>query len=94
MSEETTRFVWAVPSRSLPWQKFAHTLSRLSARSLYQVYLPERPEMDASEFLPLQELRTTGRAELRALLRALHEVTMLKHAAVLCDSEYIVDGFS
>ena len=45
-----------------------------------------------SEFLPVGELQTIGRAELKAVLAALNEVTMLKLASALCDSKYIVDS--
>ena len=48
--------------------------------------------MNVIEFIPMHEPRTIERAQLRALLKALHEVTMLKHIAVLCDSKYLVDG--
>ena len=58
----------------------------------YGVYFPSRLEMNVSEFLPVGELQTIGRAELRAVLRALNEVNMLRPASILCDSKYIVDG--
>ena len=58
----------------------------------YGVYSPSRPEMNVSDFLLVGEVQTTGRAEFRAVLRALNEVTMLKIASILCDSKYIVDG--
>ena len=50
--------------------------------------------MNVSEFLPVSELQTIGRAELRAVLMALNKVTMLRPATILCDSKYIVDGCS
>ena len=43
----------------------------------FGVYSPSRPEMNVSEFLPVGEWQTIGRAELRAALRALNELTML-----------------
>ena len=58
----------------------------------FGVYFPSQPEMNVSEFLPVGELQTIGRAELRAVLRALNEVTMLRPASIMCDSKYIVDG--
>ena len=58
----------------------------------FGVYFPSRPEMNVSEFVPVGELQTIGRAELRAVLRALNEVTMLRPASIMCDSKYIVDG--
>ena len=48
--------------------------------------------MNVSEFLPVSELQTIGRAELRAVLKALNEVTMLRPVSILCDSKCIVDG--
>ena len=56
------------------------------------VYFLWRPEMNVSEFLPMGELQTIGRVELRAVPKALNEVTMLGPASILCDSKYIVDG--
>ena len=56
------------------------------------MYFPSRPGVNVSEFVPVGEPQTIGRAELRAVLRALNEVTMLQPAAILCDSKYIVDG--
>ena len=58
----------------------------------YGAYFPSRPGVNVSEFVPVGEPQTIGRAELRAVLRALNEVTMLQPAAILCDSKYIVDG--
>ena len=55
-------------------------------------YLPSRAEMNVLEFIPVVEMRTIGRAELKAAPRALNEVTMLNPASILCDSKYIVDG--
>ena len=56
------------------------------------VYFPSRPEMNVSEFVPSGELQTIGRAELRAVLRALNEVAMLRPRTILCVSKDIVDG--
>ena len=50
--------------------------------------------MNVSEFLPVGELQTIGRAELRAVLRALNEVRMLRLASIMWDSKHIVDGCS
>ena len=57
-----------------------------------RVYVPSRPEMNVSDFLPVGELQTIGRAELRVVLRALNEVTTLRPASIMCDRKHIVDG--
>ena len=41
---------------------------------------------------PPPEIQTIGRAELHAVLRVLHEVTMYTTASVMCDSECILNG--
>ena len=58
----------------------------------YGVYFPDRPECNISEFVPVSESRTIGRAELLAVLKALYEVTMYRRTCVMCDSEYVVNG--
>ena len=42
--------------------------------------------MNVSEFIMVVEMQTIERAELRVVLRALNEVTVLKLASILCDS--------
>ena len=58
----------------------------------FGVYFPSRPEMNVTDFIPVGELQTIGRAKLRAVPRALNEVTMLRPASIMCDSKYIMDG--
>ena len=48
--------------------------------------------MNVLQFLPLRERQTIGRPELRAVLRALDQVTMVTPATILSHSKYIVDG--
>ena len=57
----------------------------------YGVYFPLRPGVNVSEFVPVGEPQTIGRAEFRPVGRGLNEVTMLQPAAILCHSKYIVD---
>ena len=53
------------------------TGGRLLAGRIWSVF----PVETQNEFLPVGELQNIGRAELRALLRDLSEVTMLKPQA-------------
>ena len=58
----------------------------------YGVYFALRLGVAISEFVSVGEPQTIGRVELRALLRALNELTMLQPAAILCDWNHIVEG--
>ena len=42
----------------------------------YGVFFLNRPECNVSEFVPVSESQTIGRAELLVVLKALYEVTM------------------
>ena len=60
----------------------------------YGVYFPDRPECNVSEFVPVSESQTIGKAELLAVLKALYEVPMYRQTFVMFDSEYVVNGYN
>ena len=52
----------------------------------YGVHFLERSECNVSEFIPVSDSQTIGRADLLAALKALYEVTMYRRTCVMCDS--------
>ena len=57
----------------------------------YGLYFLDRPECNASEFVPVSESHI-GSAELLPILKDVCEVTICRQTYVMCNSEYVVNG--
>ena len=58
----------------------------------YGVCFADQPECNVSDFIPMAEPQTIGRAELLAVLKAVYAVTMYRKTCIISDSEYVVNG--